>query len=90
MDNARFIDELASKLNKLLARTPAAEMEKNLRAILSSAFAKLDLVTREEFEVQREVLLRTRDKLAELEAKLAALEAQSVSSAAAAEPRDGA
>ena len=46
----------------------------NSRAMLSSVFAKMDLVTREELDVQSQVLLRTHEKLAELEAKLATLE----------------
>ena len=50
------------------------EIEKNVRAMLASTFARLDLVTREEFDVQTAVLARTREKLAELEAKLAELE----------------
>ena len=47
-----------------------------MRAVLTSLFAKLDLVTREEFDVQREVLLRARGKLAALEARVSELEAQ--------------
>jgi BMFP domain-containing protein YqiC len=58
-----------------LASTPAGDIEKNLRAALGSLFAKLDLVTREEFDVQREVLARTRAKLQALEARVAELEA---------------
>ena len=61
-------------MRDILARSPAADLEKNLRALLQSAFSRLDLVTREEFDVQREVLARTRAKLPELEAKLAELE----------------
>ena len=49
-------------------------MEKNLKAMLSAFFARLDLVTREEFDIQRQVLLRTREKLERLEAKLAEIE----------------
>ena len=59
------------------APTPAGEIEKNLRAALAGAFARLDLVTREEFDVQREVLARTRAKLEALEARAAELEARS-------------
>ena len=69
--------EFDRKLKDILARGPAADLEKNLRALLASAFSRLDLVTREEFDVQREVLARTRAKLAELEAKLAELESKS-------------
>lgn len=72
--NKQVFEDLASKINKLLANTPAADLDKNVRALLSSTFAKLDLVTREEFDVQREVLLRAREKITALEARLSALE----------------
>jgi BMFP domain-containing protein YqiC len=72
--NQRLIDELNDRLKALLAHSPAADLEKNLKAMLASFFSRLDLVTREEFDVQREVLARTRAKLQELEAKLAELE----------------
>lgn len=73
MDN-RVLDEISKKINDLLANTPAADLQKNLRALLQANFAKLDLVTREEFDVQRAVLLRAREKITQLEARLAALE----------------
>jgi BMFP domain-containing protein YqiC len=72
--NQRLLDELNDRLKALLAHSPAADLEKNLKAMLASFFSRLDLVTREEFDVQREVLARTRAKLQELEAKLAELE----------------
>ena len=72
--NKPVFEDLLNKINGLLKNTPAAGIEKNLRALLSGAFAKLDLVTREEFDVQREVLLRAREKITTLEARLAALE----------------
>jgi BMFP domain-containing protein YqiC len=71
MADTRLLEEIDRKMKEILARGPAADLEKNLRALLLSAFSRLDLVTREEFDVQREVLLRTRAKLEELEAKLA-------------------
>ena len=74
MAETRLLDEIDRKLKDLFARSPAADLEKNLRALLASGFSRLDLVTREEFDVQREVLARTRAKLEELEAKLAELE----------------
>lgn len=74
MFNQKAIDEITSKVNEVLASTPARDLEKNLRAMLAGAFARLDLVTREEFDIQREVLTRTRDKLEALEAKIAELE----------------
>ncbi len=72
--NKQLFEELFNKINGLLKNTPAADIEKNLRALLSSSFAKLDLVTREEFDVQREVLKRSREKISQLEAQLAELE----------------
>jgi hypothetical protein len=67
---------MSSRVSSLLASTPAGDLEKNLRAALAGLFAKLDLVTREEFDVQREVLSRTREKLGALEKRVAELEAQ--------------
>lgn len=75
MLNPKLLDEMSSRMSSLLANTPAGEIEKNLRAALTSVFAKLDLVTREEFDVQREVLARTRAKLQALESRVAELEA---------------
>ena len=77
MLNPRLLDEMSTRMSSLLAGTPAADVEKHMRAVLAGMFAKLDLVTREEFDVQREVLTRTREKLAALEAQVAQLEAQS-------------
>ncbi len=75
MLNPKLLDEMSARVSALLAASPAGDIEKNLRALLSSVFAKLDLVTREEFDVQREVLGRTREKLTALEARVAELEA---------------
>ncbi|WP_297458678.1 accessory factor UbiK family protein [Ferrovum sp.] len=76
MDPHTLIDEFTKKISDLVARTPVADVEKNARALLSSLLAKADLVTREEFDRQTQVLARTRDKLNELEAKVAIWEAQ--------------
>lgn len=70
----RLFDEINEKVKAVLAQGPAADLDKNLRAMLGGLFSRLDLVTREEFDVQREVLLRTRAKLEELEKKVAELE----------------
>ena len=75
MLNPKLLDEMSSRVTSLLASTPAGDIEKNLRAALGSLFAKLDLVTREEFDVQREVLARTRAKLQALETRITELEA---------------
>jgi BMFP domain-containing protein YqiC len=69
-----LLDELDRRMKEILARSPAADLEKNLRALMQSALGRLDLVTREEYDVQREVLARTRAKLEELEARLAEIE----------------
>lgn len=70
----RLIDELTAKVSELAASNPARDVEKNLRALLSAGLARLDVVTREEFDVQAKLLARTREKLAALEARLAELE----------------
>ncbi|SCZ66994.1 ubiquinone biosynthesis accessory factor UbiK [Thiohalomonas denitrificans] len=75
--DTRFIDDLAQRLTQALpqgARDLQNDLEKNFRAVLQSSFAKLDLVTREEFEVQTQVLARTRSKLEALEKRVAEME----------------
>ena len=74
MLNQQLIDEVSAKIRDLLANTPARDVETNMRAMLAAMFARLDLVTRHEFDVQTEILARTREKLAELEARLAELD----------------
>lgn len=76
MTTPRILDEIGAKLSELAANSPARDIEKNLKAVAASAFGKLDLVTREEFDVQREVLAHARQRLAELENRVAALEAE--------------
>ena len=70
MDFSSFLEELQQRIAALLAGTPAADLQKNLKALLAQQFARLDLVTREEFETQREVLAKTRAKLEALEARM--------------------
>jgi BMFP domain-containing protein YqiC len=72
----KLFEEISGKLGDVLGDSPIKDVEKNLRAVLQGAFAKLDLVTREEFDIQQAVLLRTREKLEALEARVARLEAQ--------------
>lgn len=76
MSTPRILDEIGAKLSELAANSPVRDIEKNAKALLGSAFSKLDLVSREEFEVQREMLAHARQKLAELEARVAELEAR--------------
>ena len=78
MIDARVFDDLAARLDSLLppgARRAGEDFRKNARATLQGALGNLDLVTREEFDVQGAVLARTREKLEALEARVAALEA---------------
>jgi BMFP domain-containing protein YqiC len=70
----KISEEFAAKVSEVLAMSPARDMEKNLKAGLSAWLARLDLVTREEFDVQAQVLARTRDQLREMEVRLARLE----------------
>lgn len=74
MLNTRVLDDIAAKLGEVLANSPAKDFEKNARAVLTSMLARLDLVTRDEFEVQKEILARTRERMAALEARLDKLE----------------
>jgi BMFP domain-containing protein YqiC len=78
MANPKILDEIGSRVSELLASSPAKDLEKNARALLASGFSKLDLVSREEFDVQKDVLARTREKLTELEHRVAQLEAELV------------
>lgn len=75
MLNSKLLDEVSTRVSILLAASPISDVEKNLRVLLASFFAKLDLVTREEFDVQREVLSRMSAKLAAFEQRVAELEA---------------
>ena len=76
MFNPKSLDEIAAKLSETVANSPVKDFEKNARALLAQGFAKLDLVTREEFDIQAQLLMRAQEKLAELEAKISTLEAQ--------------
>jgi BMFP domain-containing protein YqiC len=73
------IDELARRLSSLVPpglREGREDIQENFKAVLQSGLSKLDLVTREEFDVQRAVLARTREQLETLKQTLEALEAQ--------------
>jgi ubiquinone biosynthesis accessory factor UbiK len=74
--NEKLLSELSARLAAMAASNPAKDLEKNMRGFLASAFTRLDLVSREEYDVQTEVLSRAREKLAALEARVAELEAR--------------
>lgn len=69
-----IFNDLQSKINEALESSPAKDLEKNVKALMTQGFAKLDLVTREEFDIQLQVLARTREKLEALEKRVAELE----------------
>lgn len=74
MLDPKLFEEFSARLGAIVAASPAADIEKNARALLATFFTKLDLVSREEFDIQSQVLLRTREKLKALEERLARLE----------------
>jgi len=76
MEKSNFINDMQNKINQVLENSPAKDIEKNVKALMTQGFSKLDLVTREEFDVQSQVLANTRAKLEALEAQVASLEAQ--------------
>jgi len=71
-----FLSELQTKISEVLQQSPAKDIEKNMKAMLNQGFSKLDLLTREEFDIQAEVLQRTRARLEALEARVAELESR--------------
>lgn len=76
MSNPNFFNDLQAKFNQAIENSPAKDVEKNVKAMLSQGFSRLDLVTREEFDIQAQVLAKTRAKLEALEARVAEFEAQ--------------
>jgi BMFP domain-containing protein YqiC len=67
-------NDMQSKVEDAIRQSPAKDLEKNVRSLMTQGFQKMDLVTREEFDLQTQVLAKTRVKLEELEAKVSALE----------------
>lgn len=76
LPNQKLFDELGDKISLVISQGPFKDIENNLRALLQSTLQKLDIVTREEFDVQQEVLLRTREQLVALEERVTAMEQQ--------------
>lgn len=74
MLDPKTLEDFSAKMSALFANSPAKDIEKNAKAMVSGMFAKLDLVTREEFDIQAQVLARTREKLQALESRVEALE----------------
>ncbi len=76
MSNSNFFSDLQGKINQALESGPAKDIERNVKAAMTSGFSKLDLVTREEFDIQAQVLAKTRTKLEALELRVSELEAR--------------
>jgi BMFP domain-containing protein YqiC len=74
MNDKRLFDDISERLNEAFRNSPAQDIEKNVRAMLASWFDRMDLVMREDFEVQKKLLERAQAKLAELETRVAELE----------------
>jgi len=74
MSDRRLFEDLSERINEALRNSPAQDIEKNLRALLAGWFDRMDLVLREDFEVQKRLLEAAQAKLAELEARLDRLE----------------
>jgi BMFP domain-containing protein YqiC len=71
-----FFNDLQGKINQAMESSPAKDIERNVKAMMTQGFSKLDLVTREEFDIQAQVLAKTRAKLEALELRVAELEAR--------------
>lgn len=89
MNRSSWLDEVQKNLSDLIARSPAADVQRNVKAMMTDTFSRLDLVTREEFDVQVELLARTRAKLDALEAQLNKLEAGGEHSSVPPAPDEG-
>jgi ubiquinone biosynthesis accessory factor UbiK len=74
MNDRHLFDELAERIREAMRNSPAQDIEKNVKALLATWFDRLDLVLREDFDVQKKLLERSQAKLAELEARVAELE----------------
>ncbi|WP_306602995.1 accessory factor UbiK family protein [Azonexus sp.] len=81
MLDPKILEDFGAKMSALLANSPARDIEKNAKAMVGGLLGKLDLVTREEFDIQAQVLARTRERLQALEARVEALEKSRNSSA---------
>jgi BMFP domain-containing protein YqiC len=83
MDMNNFFTDLQGKINQAIESSPAKDIEKNVKAMMTQGFSKLDLVTREEFDIQAQVLAKTRAKLEALELRMTELELRATEQAAA-------
>jgi BMFP domain-containing protein YqiC len=76
MNNKQTLIDLSNKIKEILNSSPLTDLDKNIHALIQGIFTKMELISREEFDVQTGVLRGTREKLSILEAKLIELENQ--------------
>lgn len=69
-----WFDDLQRNVSELIAKSPAADIERNVKALMAQTFSRLDLITREEFDIQKELLERALVRLSALEQRIQALE----------------
>jgi hypothetical protein len=74
MSDRHFFDDLSERINEALRNSPAADIEKNLRALMADWLGRMDLVMRQDFEVQKKLLEQALARLATLEGRVAELE----------------
>lgn len=74
MNRTQWLEDLQKNLSDLIARSPAADLERNVKAMMGQAFTRMDLITREEFDVQNELLARARERVDQLDAQVRQLE----------------
>lgn len=72
----QWFEDFQKNMSDLLAKTPAADIERNMKALMTQTFARMDLITREEFDVQADLLARAMERVESLEARVLALETQ--------------
>lgn len=70
----QWLDDFQKNMSELLAKTPAADIERNMKALMAQTFARMDLITREEFEIQADLLARALERVQSLESQVQALE----------------
>jgi ubiquinone biosynthesis accessory factor UbiK len=81
MIGEKVFDDISARVAAAMAASPIRDVEKNVRVLLRGALGRLDLVSREEFDIQVALLARTREKLETLEERLASLEARAKAAA---------
>jgi BMFP domain-containing protein YqiC len=74
MKSTVWLEEFQKKVSEIIAKSPAADIERNIKASMGQAFNRMDLVTREEFDVQTDLLSRAQERIEALEHQLHALE----------------